>query len=113
MKYPFVSKDKNKVKGKSDYKAWKDVMSDDDTDWEEYFTGKYKKKISGMDGDWNLPSYKSKEFYDVIKKMKISIPDIKRTKMYKNAVKNGFIKNDKWVGKNMSENSRFLEYLKG
>lgn len=42
---PLVS-GKEGAKGKSDYDYWEEVINDDNTDWADFFTGKYRKNKS-------------------------------------------------------------------
>lgn len=48
---------------------------------------------------WNLPIYKSEQFYRFIKVKKMNIEQFRKLPVYKNAVIEGLIKNDEWVGK--------------
>lgn len=48
---------------------------------------------------WNLPPYKSVEFYEYLDTMDIDIHGFKTLPVYKGAVERGEIVDDKWVGK--------------
>ncbi len=51
---------------------------------------------------WDLPPYKSKEFFKTVKDLK----HFRTLPVYKHAVKSGVIKNDKWVGRKERERKR-------
>lgn len=48
---------------------------------------------------WDLPPYKSKEFLKLIPLHQLE--EFRKLPIYKFAVRNGLIKDDKWVGKNI------------
>jgi hypothetical protein len=47
---------------------------------------------------WNLPSYKSFKFMEILHRDKKSLDQFKQLPVYKWAVKNGLIKDDEWTG---------------
>ena len=50
---------------------------------------------------WDLPPYKSKEFMNQLERTNMSLEDFKKLPVYKHAVRNGLIDDEKdlWIGK--------------
>lgn len=48
---------------------------------------------------WNLPAYKSEEFYIELVLEHMTLAQFRKLPVYKFAVRNGLIKNDEWTGK--------------
>lgn len=47
---------------------------------------------------WNLPPYKSKEFYEILEFSGMTLKHFKTLPVYMFAVEKGLIKNDQWAG---------------
>jgi hypothetical protein len=47
---------------------------------------------------WDLPPYKSDEFLEVLLSQGITLETFKKLPVYKEAVRAGLIKKDKWIG---------------
>ena len=47
---------------------------------------------------WDLPHYKSPEFMAQLQAMDMSLAQFRRLPVYRFAVEQGLIKNDRWVG---------------
>jgi len=60
-----------------------------------YYPDKNIEEADWTKKSWDLPPYKSKEFMKVVK----DLNSFRKLPVYKNAVKKGLIKDDKWVGK--------------
>ena len=45
---------------------------------------------------WNMPAYRSKEFFQELKELRMTLAEFKETAMYKRAVDEGVIVNDEW-----------------
>jgi hypothetical protein len=48
--------------------------------------------------EWDLPPYKSDEFYKMLAKSSMSLEGFRKLPVYKHAVDKGLIKDDEWVG---------------
>jgi hypothetical protein len=72
-------------------------MSKDSSNEENeiYYPDKNIEEADWTKKSWDLPPYKSKDFMKVVK----DLDSFRKLPVYKNAVKKGLIKDDKWVGK--------------
>lgn len=61
--------------------------------------------------EWNLPPYKSDEFYEEIEKAGLTLEDFKRLPKYEFAVEQGLIEDDEWAGKSLQEQDIFDELI--
>ena len=52
---------------------------------------------------WELPPYKSEDFYEQLNFMEFTLEEFKRLPVYQYALQEGRIKNDKWVGKSKNK----------
>jgi hypothetical protein len=71
------------------------VVNKKDKEDDIYYPDKNIEEADWTKKSWDLPPYKSKEFMKVVK----DLNSFRKLPVYKNAVKKGLIKDDKWVGK--------------
>ena len=64
------------------FTIYPDMENPDNSDWTKQY--------------WDLPPYKSKAFFDLIPEKEL--PEFRKLLVYRKAVENGLIKDDKWVG---------------
>lgn len=60
----------------------------------------YEENADWIKQTWDLPPYRSEEFFEALKFANMTLKHFRTLSVYKFAVEKGLIKNDKWTGEN-------------